>query len=150
MSTEGKDLANSANQLQSSAQNILDIINKQQDVTVIQALLELLKIYDIPITIAGDKYIISNLENITEYPNVQYTKTMVKNETWRKSVAEVFHLESIDKEKLIGFMDMQFILKMRSHKRKGAHEYINGIKRESANAEIIPNRQRTRTFFGMR
>ena len=38
-----------------ASQNVMDIINKAQQMDKVQALLKLLEIYDIDITMAGDK-----------------------------------------------------------------------------------------------
>jgi hypothetical protein len=129
--------------------SIAEAIKMQSDPTLVMALLELLKIEDRKITIVGEPHTVSNLELITEYPNANYTRFMVKNETWRQSCKEVFHLKSVDEEKIVGFQDMQIMLKMISHKRKRAQEYVNGMKRESANMEIIPQNTKAKRWFGM-
>lgn len=129
--------------------NIMDILSKQQQMDKVQALLKLLEIYDIPITIAGDKQTVLNLELITEYPNAKYVKEMVKNETWRESVKEVFHLPTLNHEKLVGTMDTHIILKMNAHRRKREQGIINALRNEVAGTEIIPSKTRTKRFFGM-
>lgn len=138
------------NDLAKASQNIMDIITKQEDKTWILVLLELLKLYDIKVNIAGMERIVSNLELITEYPNVQYTKILTKNETWRESVNQVFHLQQGEQEKIVGTMDYQFMLKMTSHRRKRAQEIVNALKHTDSSAEVIPDRTRTKRFFGMR
>lgn len=140
---------NTAQNLAVASQSIMDIINKQQSMDKVQALLKLLDIYDLDITIAGEKQKVLNLELITEYPNVNYTKTMTKNETWRRSVQQVFHLPDINDEKIVGTMDSQFILKMNSHRRKRAQEIVNALKNEVAGTEVIPTNQKRKKFFGM-
>lgn len=133
-----------------ATQSIMDIIAKQDEKTRITALLELLKIYDIPVSVVGQKRNVTNLELITEYPNVKYTKELTKNETWRESVKEVFHLSEAEQEKIVGIMDYQFMLKMVSHRRKRAQEIVNALKNEIAGTEVIPEKTKTRRFFGMR
>jgi hypothetical protein len=132
-----------------ASNTIMDIIAKQQQMDKVQALLKLLEIYDIPITIAGDKHNVLNLELITEYPNANYVKTLVKNETWRASVKEVFHLPKIEDEKVIAHMDTQFILKMNAHRRKREQGIINALRNEVAGTEVVPSKQKTKRFFGM-
>lgn len=129
--------------------NILDIISKQQNMDKVQALLKLLEIEDKPITIAGEKQTVLNLELITEYPNANYVKAMVKNETWRESARQVFHLPTLNNEKLVGTMDTHVILKMNAHRRKREQGIINALRNEVAGTEVIPNKTRTKRFFGM-
>lgn len=138
------------NNLANASQAIMDIISRQEDKTWILALLELLKLYDIDVNIAGQKRTVTNLELITEYPNVQYTKLMTKNETWRESVMQVFGLKISEQDKLVAMMDYQFMLKMTSHKRKRAQEIVNALKHTDSNVEVIPEKTRTKKFFGMR
>ena len=137
------------NSLNQATASIMDIIAKQDEKTRITALLELLKIYDIPVSIVGEKRTLTNLELITEYPNVRYTKELTKNETWRESVRQVFNLADSEQEKIIGIMDYQFMLKMTSHRRKRAQEIVNALKNEIAGTEVIPERTKTKRFFGM-
>lgn len=137
------------NSLNQATASIMDIIAKQDEKTRITALLELLKIYDIPVSIVGEKRTLTNLELITEYPNVRYTKELTKNETWRESVRQVFDLADSEQEKIIGIMDYQFMLKMTSHRRKRAQEIVNALKNEIAGTEVIPERTKTKRFFGM-
>lgn len=137
------------NSLNQATASIMDIIAKQDEKTRITALLELLKIYDIPVSIVGEKRTLTNLELITEYPNVKYTKELTKNETWRESVRQVFDLADSEQEKIIGIMDYQFMLKMTSHRRKRAQEIVNALKNEIAGTEVIPERTKTKRFFGM-
>ena len=128
----------------------MDIISKQDEKTKITALLELLKLDNIELEIAGRKVVISKLELITEYPNVNYTKTLTKNETWRESVAEVFNYAPTEQERIVGTMDTQFMLKMTSHKRKRAQEIVNALKNEVAGTEVVPEKTKTKRFFGLR
>lgn len=137
------------NSLNQATASIMDIIAKQDEKTRITALLELLKIYDIPVSIVGEKRTLTNLELITEYPSVRYTKELTKNETWRESVRQVFDLADSEQEKIIGIMDYQFMLKMTSHRRKRAQEIVNALKNEIAGTEVIPERTKTKRFFGM-
>lgn len=132
-----------------ASQSIMDIISKQQQMDKVQALLKLLEINQLDITIAGEIYKVLNLELITEYTGKDTTKFMVKNETYRKTIQKVYHMNSIDAEKLIGFMDAQVMLKMTSHRRKRAQEIINGLKNDVAGAEVIPQNTKKKRFFGM-
>lgn len=132
-----------------ASQNIMDIISKQQQIDKVQALLKLLEIYEIEINAVGEKHKVLNLELITEYTGKDITKYMVKNETTRKALQEVYHFNSIDDEKIIGFMDMEIMLKMTSHRRKRAQEIVNALKNEVAGTEVIPSKTRTKKFFGM-
>lgn len=138
------------NALAQNSQKILDAIMQQTQLDRFLILNKLLEIVELDITIAGDTQKIHNLELITEYPNVQYTKTMVKNETWRKTVAEVLHIKDInDADKIVGYMDTQFIIKMISHRRKRAHEVINALRNIDATAEVIPQNTRKKKFLGL-
>lgn len=130
-------------------QSILDALQSDKQIDKVQALIKLLEIYELDITIAGDKHKVLNLELITEYPNVNYSKTMVKNETWRKSVMQVMMLDDINDEKVVGTMDTQFQLKMISHRRKRAHEIINGLRNEIAGTQVTIDNTRRRKFLGL-
>ena len=131
-----------------STQTILDLINKNQQIDKVKALLELLTIKDLEIMIAEEKFKVLNLELITEYTGKDMTKFMVKNETWRRSFAMVYHC-NINDEKLVAYMNAQVMLKMTSHKRKRVQEIINGMKNEVSGSEVIPSQTRTKRFFGM-
>lgn len=132
-----------------ASQSILDVISKAQQMDKVQALLKLLEIEDKEITITGEKHKVLNLELITEYTGKDQTKFMVKNETYRRTLQKVYHMKDINEEKLIGYMDTQVILKMISHRRKRAHEIINGLKNDTAGTEIIPQNTRKKRFFGL-
>jgi hypothetical protein len=140
---------NTVNTLAAASQNVMDIISKQQQMDKVQALLKLLNIEDLPITVVGEKQSVLSLELMTEYPNANYVKMMVKNETWRASCREVFHLPSIDKERIVGIQDIQIMLKMVSFKRKRPTEVINGLRNEVSGTEVIPSNTRKKRFFGM-
>ena len=90
-----------------------------------------------------------NLELITEYTGKDMTKFMVKNETYRRTIQKVYHMKDINDEKLVGFMDTQVILKMVSHRRKRAHEIINGLRDALATQEVIPQNTKRKSFFGL-
>lgn len=137
------------NDLATASQSILDVISKAQQMDKVQALLKLLEIEDKLITICGEPHKVLNLELITEYTGKDMTKFMVKNETYRRTLQKVYHYKSLDEEKLIGFMDTQVILKMISHRRKRAQEIINGLKNDVAGAEVIPQNQKRKRFFGL-
>lgn len=147
MSLPNTNIPNQDNPIQNT-QTILDLIAKQQQMDKVQALLKLLAIEQLDIDIAGEMYKILNLELITEYTGKDTTKFMVKNETWRKSYADVYHCD-INDEQLVGYMDVQIMLKMISHRRKRVTEIIYGLKNEIATSEVIPNKTRTKRFFGM-
>ena len=129
--------------------DIMDIIKQQQQMDKVQALLKLLEISEKDINVAGDIQKILNIELITEYPNANFTKTMIKNETWRNSVKQVLHLADVNEEKIVGAMDVHTMLKMISHKRKRAHEIINGLKNDTATTEIIPQNTKKKKFLGL-
>lgn len=137
------------NDLATASQSILDVISKAQQMDKVQALLKLLEIEDKNITITGENHKVLNLELITEYTGKDMTKFMVKDETYRRTLQKVYHYKSLDEEKLIGFMDTQVILKMISHRRKRAQEIINGLKNDIAGAEVIPQNQKRKRFFGL-
>ena len=129
--------------------DIMDIIKQQQQMDKVQALLKLLEIKETDINVAGDLQKVLNIELITEYPNATFTKTMIKNETWRNSVKQVIHLEDVNEEKIVGAMDVYTMLKMVSHKRKRVHEIINGLKNDTATTEIIPQNTKKKKFLGL-
>lgn len=129
--------------------DIMDIIKQQQQMDKVQALLKLLEIKETDINVAGDLQKVLNIELITEYPNANFTKTMIKNETWRNSVKQVLHLEDVNEEKIVGAMDVYTMLKMVSHKRKRVHEIINGLKNDTATTEIIPQNTKKKKFLGL-
>ena len=142
-------MSTDADKLNQASANIMDIISKQQQMDKVQALMELLKIYDIDITIAGDKQKVLNVELTTEHPNIKFVKELIKNETWRKSVQQVFMLPDLNIEKIVGTMDTQSQLKMVALKRKGAQLFVNGLRNDVAGAEVIPNNTKRKRFFGM-
>lgn len=135
--------------LEQSNKSILDIINQMNNIDKVKALSLLLEIKDIDITIVGEPQKVLNLELITEYTGKDMTKYMVKNETTRQLIRKVLHYGDINDEKVIGYMDTQIILKMISHRRKRATEFINGLKNDVAGAEVIPQNTRKKRFFGM-
>lgn len=142
-------MSSPTNDLAVASQSIMDIIQKQQQMDKVQALLKLLEISQIDTEIVGEKYKLLNLELITEYTGKDVTKFMVKNETTRRFLKAVYHYKDINDEKIIGTMDSQIMLKMTSHRRKRAQEVINGLKNDVANTEIIPTNQKKKKFFGM-
>lgn len=129
--------------------DIMDIIKQQQQMDKVQALLKLLEIKETDINVAGDLQKVLNIELITEYPNATFTKTMIKNETWRNSIKQVLHLDDVNEEKVVGAMDVYTMLKMTSHKRKRVHEIINGLKNDTATTEIIPQNTKKKKFLGL-
>lgn len=141
-------MSTDANTLAMASQQVMDIIRQNQQLDKMMVLNKLLEIIEIDINIVGEKYKILNQEILTEYTGNNMTKWMVKNETWRKSVQEVLHMKDINEEKLVGFMDAQVILKMKSNKRKGSQEIINALRNEVSGTEVIPSKTRTKRFFG--
>lgn len=116
--------------------SFMDLIAKSEDKTKITALLELLKE--------------SNLELITEYPTVKYTKEMTKLNTWRTSIEQVFNLDEDDRDTIILEMCRQFMLKMVSHKRRRSVEIVNALKNDDANTNIFNENSGRKRFLGMR
>lgn len=149
MTVDNPNPSTSPELLTTQSQAILDLITKQQQMDKVQALLKLLEIEDKKITIAGEQYSVLNLELDTEYPNAKFTKHMIKLETWRGHIRQVLHLRDINDEKLIGYHNAQVMLKMTSHRRKRAQEIVNGLRNEISGTEVIPQRTRTKRFFGM-
>ena len=137
------------NDIVQASQSIMDIISKAQQMDKVQALLKLLEISELDINIVGEKQKVLNLELITEYTGKDVTKFMVKNETTRRFLQQVYHFKDINAEKLIGTMDAQIMLKMTSHRRKRAQEIINGLKNDVAGAEVIPQNVKKKKFFGL-
>lgn len=138
----------SVDQLALANQTIIDMISKQANLDKMMVLMELLKIYDIDMNIAGNIKHVNVQELLTELPNTKYTKEVTKNETWRRTVKEHFKLLSIDHEHIVGTMDKEFMLRMIAHKRQREKAVINGLKNEL----IGENQQqptRKKRFFGM-
>lgn len=129
--------------------SIMELIQMQKQLDKMMVLQELMKVFDIEVVLAGDKQTILNQEMITEYSNAKTTQFMVRNETWRKSVQQVFHMKDINDEKLVGYMDAQVILKMKSHRRKGSQEIVNALRNDVAGTEVIPSKQKTKKFLGI-
>lgn len=138
-----------ANDMAIASQTIMDILGKNQQMDKVQALLKLLEVHDIKISVAGQEVKILNQLLTTEMPNVNYTKTLTKNESWRFHVQEVFHLPHIDDEKIVGSMDTHFVLNMIPLRRKRAQEIVNGLKNDVAGAEVIPSNVKRKRFFGL-
>lgn len=136
------------NSLDASNKSILDIISQQQQIDKVKALTALLELKELDISIVGEAMKVLNIELITEYTGKDVTKFMVKNETTRQLIRKVLHYNNINDEKIIGYMDTQIMLKMISHRRKRATEFINGLKNEVAGAEVIPQNTRKKRFFG--
>lgn len=93
------------------------------------------------------------LEYITEYPSVQYTKEMVKLMTYAKTFVSTYNLdieETADTEIIIE-MCHQFMLKMTSHKRRRAHEIVNGASRQESNNPVnVQEHKGLKRFLGMK
>lgn len=136
-------------QLANANAAIIEMISKQSNLDKMMVLMEFLKSYDIEVNVAGELKKVNSQEFLTELPNVNYTKLLTKNETWRRTVKEHFHLTHIDEEKIVGAMDKEFMFKMIPHKRKREQAIINGLKNDIAGTEIIPQNTRKKRFFGM-
>jgi len=128
---------------------LLDLMRMQQQLDANMILNKLIQLEEIDLNIVGEPHKVLNQELMTEYSNKKMTQWMVKGETWRKSVQEVCHYKDINSEKLVGYMNTQVILKMKSHRRKGSQEIINGLKHEQAGTEVIPSNIRKKKFFGL-
>lgn len=93
------------------------------------------------------------LEYITEYPSVQYTKAMVKLMTYITSYAKTYNLNVDEDEDCEEITEMcrQFMLKMTSHKRRRAHEIVNGASRqESTNPVNMSEHKGLKRFLGIK
>lgn len=91
------------------------------------------------------------LEFITEYPSTSYTKEMTKLNTYITSYAQVYNLDASDEQDCIIISEMcrQFMLKMTSHKRRRAHELVNGASRQDAGNTIVNENRGIKRLFGI-
>jgi len=97
------------------------------------------------------------LEFITEYPSTAYTKEMTKLMTYITSYCQVYNIDVywlIDHPEdddciIIREMCKQFMLKMTSHKRRRAHELVNGASRNNVETQIIKEHKGLRRLVGM-
>ncbi len=91
------------------------------------------------------------LEFITEYPSTAYTKEMTKLMTYITSYMQVYNLDLEDADDCIIIREMcnQFMLKMTSHKRRRAHELVNGASRQDVNMNVLNERQGLKRLFGI-
>lgn len=133
---------------QAQDMNIFDVIKMQQQLDKMMVLYEFMQIKDVKVNMNGAEHTILSQELLSEY-SPKIVKFMVKNETYRKSVQEVFHLKSINDEKLIGWMDNQVVIKMTSHRRKARHEIVNALRNEMSGTEVIPTNTKRRKFLGI-
>lgn len=92
------------------------------------------------------------LEFITEYPSVAYTKEMVKLNTYITTYIQVYNLDTndVDDVKVIEKMCTEFMLKMTSHKRRRAHEIVNGASRQDSGTQIIQEHRGLKKFLGIK
>lgn len=101
------------------------------------------------------------LEYITEYPSVTYTKEMVKLKTYCVQYCQTYNIRPyqvngkwvIDNEdiEVIEEMCMQFMLKMTSHKRRRAHEIVNGASRQESNTTVnMSEHKGLKRFLGIK
>lgn len=149
MSEQPQDTNPQLTALANSNATILDMISKQANLDKMMVLMEFLKLYDIDVNVIGQIKKINVQELLTELPNVKYTKEVTKNETWRRTVQEHFHLPTLDHEYLVGTMDKEFMLKMIPHKRTREKSMINGLKNDIAGTEVVPQNTKRKRFFGM-
>jgi len=91
------------------------------------------------------------LEFITEYPSTQYTKEMTKLMTYITSYAQVYNLDLEDESDCIIIKEMcrQFMLKMTSHKRRRAHELVNGASRQDVGNAVLNENRGIKRLFGI-
>jgi hypothetical protein len=91
------------------------------------------------------------LEFITEYPSTAYTKEMTKLMTYATSYAQVYNLDPNDKEDCMIILEMchQFMLKMTSHKRRRAHELVNGASRQDVSTTVVNENRGIKRLFGL-
>lgn len=115
--------------------SFMDFISKNEDKTSMYVLMQLLN----P----------ENLELITEWPNVNYTKLAVKLMTWRKSVKYVYNLEDEDADEIVNEMVYQFMLKMTSHKRRRALEIIAPLRHDPNAQTVYMENAKRKRFFGI-
>jgi hypothetical protein len=93
------------------------------------------------------------LEYITEYPSVAYTKEMVKLMTYIITYMQVYNLDLDDAEDTLTIKEMcrQFMLKMTSHKRRRAHEIVNGASRQDSTSQVNVSEHRgLKRFLGIK
>lgn len=98
------------------------------------------------------------LEYITEYPSVQYTKEMVKLMTYVKTYMQEYNIYpnkdgNLDNDdmQMIEEMCTQFMKKMTSHKRRRAHEIVNGASRQDANSSVnVSEHKGLKRFLGIK
>jgi hypothetical protein len=91
------------------------------------------------------------LEFITEYPSTAYTKEMTKLMTYVVSYVQVYNLDLEDEQDCIIIKEMcrQFMLKMTSHKRRRAHELVNGASRQDIGTAVINENRGLKRLFGI-
>lgn len=101
------------------------------------------------------------LEFITEYPSVQYTKEMVKLETYVIQYMQTYNIQPykdtdgnivLDQEdvQVIKTMCKEFMLKMTSHKRRRAQEIVNGASRQESTNTVISEHKGLKRFLGLK
>lgn len=117
--------------------SMMDAIQKvSKDKSSMDVLLELLKE--------------SNLEFITEFPNVNYTKMATKLMTWRTSTKEVFHLDEDGEDTIVKDMLHEFMLKMTSHRRRRSQEIASVLQQVIGQPLYNAENKVKRSFFGLR
>jgi len=91
------------------------------------------------------------LEFITEYPSTAYTKEMTKLMTYVTSYIQVHNLDLNDESDCMIIVEMcrQFMLKMTSHKRRRAHELVNGASRQDVGNAVINENRGIKRLFGL-
>lgn len=120
--------------------------------------------------LAEDKTVITLLEKLvddrlleytTEYPSVAYTKEMVKLKTYVVQYCQTYNIVpyeidgkiTLDNEDIIVIEEMcrQFMLKMTSHKRRRAHEIVNGASRQESTTQVnLSEHKGLKRFLGIK
>lgn len=93
------------------------------------------------------------LEYITEYPSTAYTKEMTKLMTYCSTYVHTYNLDLEDSEDLSDIKEMcrQFMLKMTSHKRRRAHEIVNGASRQDTSTSVnVTEHKSLKRFLGIK
>lgn len=93
------------------------------------------------------------LEYITEYPSTAYTKEMTKLMTYCSTYIHTYNLDLEDSEDLSDIKEMcrQFMLKMTSHKRRRAHEIVNGASRQDTSTSVnVTEHKGLKRFLGIK
>jgi len=76
---------------------------------------------------------------------------MTKLMTYVVSYVQVYNLDLEDEQDCIIIKEMcrQFMLKMTSHKRRRAHELVNGASRQDVGTTVINENRGLKRLFGL-